>query len=102
MKGESDVGAVVGTMERTFNGKMFFFRPEKDIHVLVVMAKRIFVTYTPFHVLAACGLASELGSEGGNILIFFKDFPNSEVYYDAIMEWEGNPFKEVVVMDAGT
>jgi hypothetical protein len=66
------------------------------------MAKRIFVTYTPFHILTACGLASEIENDREKILIVFKDFPNSEIYYDAIMEWKGNPFKDVVVMDAGT
>ncbi|NMC06769.1 MAG: hypothetical protein GYA24_16245 [Candidatus Lokiarchaeota archaeon] len=66
------------------------------------MARRIFVTYSPFHVLTACGLASELGTGLDNILVFFKDFPDSTVYHDAIREWRANPFKEIHVMDPGT
>lgn len=63
--------------------------------------KNIFLTYTPFHILTACGLASEKGNAQENILIFFKDFPNSDIYYDAIKDWKHNPFKDIYIIDEG-
>ncbi|MEX2681148.1 MAG: polysialyltransferase family glycosyltransferase [Candidatus Sigynarchaeota archaeon] len=63
--------------------------------------KKIFITYTPFHILTACGFASEMNDDTEKILLFFKDFPNSDLYHEAIKEWKQNPFRDIVIMDAG-
>ena len=35
------------------------------------------------------------------ILIFFKDFPDSALYYEAIKEWKQNPFDDILITDVG-
>lgn len=65
------------------------------------MVKKVFVTYTPFHLLTACGYASGVSDASSKILLVFKDFPNSELYIDALHAWSQNPFEVMVVLDAG-
>ncbi len=69
---------------------------------MAIILKRIYITYTPFHLLTACGLASQKDDDTEKILVFIKDFPNSDVYHQAIQEWKNNPFKDIVIVDVGT
>jgi hypothetical protein len=58
------------------------------------MAKiNVFMTYTPFHMLTACSMASRMPIEDEKVLISFGDFLDVDMYRNCIVRWKANPFK---------
>ena len=64
----------------------------------MIVTRNVFVTYTPFHLLVACGLARQ-GDD--NVLVSIGDFPDASRYRGCIERWPNNPFETVMAIDAG-
>lgn len=60
--------------------------------------KRIFIAYTPYHVLISCGLADFYSNFDKNYLIVISDFENAELLSRTISNWRCNPFLEIKVL----
>jgi hypothetical protein len=58
----------------------------------------IYIAHTPYHILISCGLAISNDNSEGKYLIIISDFENSHFYYQAISNWEKNPFTEIKLL----
>lgn len=58
----------------------------------------IYLTYTPYHVIVACGIASRIDKSVEKKLIIIEDFPNAEFFRQSIINWHKNPFSEIILL----
>lgn len=52
----------------------------------------IYIVYTPYHLLIACGYASKYDDANEKYLVIVSDFANAERYFDAVSHWDSCPF----------
>ena len=57
-----------------------------------------FLTYTPYHVIVVCGIASRIDNSVEKKLIIIEDFQNAELFRQAIINWHKNPFSEIILL----
>lgn len=60
--------------------------------------KSVYITYTPYHILVSCGLASLYDDSDEKSLIIVSDFKDAEIFNRTILNWENNPFSEVKLL----
>lgn len=58
----------------------------------------IYISFTPYHVLVSCGLASLYDDSDDKRLIIVSDFADAKLFYEAINEWKANPFTQIILL----